>query len=77
MPYASLMVYVEADAMPEQRVRLATSLADRFSAMLTGVSAVAVPPPIVADGIVMTESMVEDIELMQVQPRGPIAMPRP
>ena len=27
MPYASIMVYAEADGMPEQRVRLAASLA--------------------------------------------------
>src|SRR6266508_5005674 len=67
MSYASLIVYVEADTRPEQRVRLAASLADRFSATLTGVSAVAVPPPVVAKGMVMAESMVEDIELMQAR----------
>jgi nucleotide-binding universal stress UspA family protein len=65
MSYASLMVYVEADATPEQRVRLAASLADRFSATLIGMSALAIPPPIVADGMVMAESTVEDIELMR------------
>jgi nucleotide-binding universal stress UspA family protein len=67
MSYTSLMVYVEADTRPEQRVRLAASLADRFSATLTGVSAVAVPPPVVAKGMVMAESTVEDIELMQAK----------
>jgi hypothetical protein len=31
MSYAVLMAYVEADGMPEQRVRLAASRADKFS----------------------------------------------
>src|SRR5260370_40202471 len=67
MSYASVMVYVEADATPEQRVRLAASLADRFTAMMIGVSALVIPPPIVADGMVIAESTVEDIELMRAK----------
>jgi hypothetical protein len=39
MSYASFMIYVEADTRSEQRVRLAASLADRFSAALTVASA--------------------------------------
>jgi nucleotide-binding universal stress UspA family protein len=65
--YASLMVYVEADATPEQRVRLAASLAGRFGAALTGMSAVGVPLPIVADGMVIAEWTVEDVELMRAK----------
>jgi len=64
MSYASLLVYVEVDATSEKRVRLATSLADRFGAVLTGMSAVAVPPPVVAAGRVLVASTVEDIDLM-------------
>jgi len=67
MSYASLMVYVEADATPERRVRLAASLADKFAAMLIGVSAVAIPPPVVADGMVLAESTDDDIELMRAR----------
>ena len=67
MSYASLMVYVEADATPEQRVRLAASLAGRFGAALTGMSAVGVPLPIVADGMVIAEWTVEDVELMRAK----------
>ena len=55
MSYAAVMVYVEADEIPEQRVCLAASLADQFSATLIGVSSLAIPPPIVADGMVMDE----------------------
>jgi nucleotide-binding universal stress UspA family protein len=67
MSYASLIVYVEADATPERRVRLAAGLADQFNAMLTGVSALAVLPPVVADGMVMAELTIEDIDLMQAK----------
>jgi nucleotide-binding universal stress UspA family protein len=67
MSYSSLMVYVEADATPEQRVRLAASLADRFGAVLTGMSAVGVPLPIVAGGMVIAEWTVEDVELMRAK----------
>jgi nucleotide-binding universal stress UspA family protein len=64
MSYASLMVYVEADTVPEQRVRLAASLAHKFDATLIGLSALAVPPPVVADGIAMSDVTEADIELM-------------
>jgi hypothetical protein len=67
MSYASLMVYVEADATPERRVRLAASLADQFNAMLIGVCALAIPPPVMADGMVMDEWADDDIELMRAK----------
>jgi nucleotide-binding universal stress UspA family protein len=67
MSYSSLMVYVEADAMPKERVRLAVSLADKFNATLIGLSALAVPPPIVADGMVMEELTGVDIGLMKAK----------
>jgi nucleotide-binding universal stress UspA family protein len=55
MSYASLLAYVEADAMPEHRVRLAAGLAGTFNATLIGLSALANPPPMVADPAVMDE----------------------
>lgn len=67
MSYASVMVYVEADGVPEQRVRLAANLADKFNAMLIGLSALAVPPPMVADGVVMDEPTDADIELLKAK----------
>jgi nucleotide-binding universal stress UspA family protein len=62
------MVDVEADMRPEQRVRVAASLADRFSAALIGVSALAAPPPIVAGGMLI-DGMI-DIELMNATLAG-------
>jgi len=64
MAYASLLVYVEAEGAPAQRVRLAAGLADKFNATLIGLSACAVRPPLVAEGIVveqMTEADVKDL----------------
>jgi nucleotide-binding universal stress UspA family protein len=61
------MVYVEADGAPEPRVRLAAALADEFNAVLIGLSALAAPPPMVADGMVMDEPTDIDIELMRAK----------
>ena len=65
MSYASIMVYVEADRAPEKRVQLAASLANRFNAALTGMSALAILPPLVIDGRVMDEMTGMDVELMK------------
>jgi nucleotide-binding universal stress UspA family protein len=65
MCYAVLMVYVEAYATPEQRVRLAADLAERFGAQLLGLSALAIPPPSVADGMVLAAPTEVDIKLLE------------
>ena len=65
MSYASVMVYVAVDATPEPLVRLGASLADRFqNAVLIGLSARAMPPPVVADGMVVDEPTDVDIGLI-------------
>jgi nucleotide-binding universal stress UspA family protein len=55
MAYATLMTYVEAEGLPEGRIRLAASLADKFNATLIGVSAIAPRPSFVTEGIVVEE----------------------
>ena len=70
MSYASIMVYVEADRAPEKRVQLAASLANRFNAALTGMSALAILPPLVIDGRVLDEIDGIDVELMKSEARG-------
>lgn len=65
MSYATLMVYVEADGIPEQRVRIASDLAARFDAALIGLSARAVPPPFVAEGVIIEKYTEADIEQMR------------
>jgi nucleotide-binding universal stress UspA family protein len=67
MSYASVMVYVEADGTPEQRVRLAASLAEKFNTTLIGLSALAVPLPVLADGMIMDKPTEADIELMRAK----------
>lgn len=53
---ASLIVYVEADGAPEQRVEIAAELALRFGAVLTGFAARALPPPFIAEGVIIDEA---------------------
>jgi hypothetical protein len=65
MSYAAVMVYVEVYARPDQRVRLAAELAARFEAQLIGLSASAIPPPTVANGMVLAGRTESDIKLMQ------------
>jgi hypothetical protein len=63
--YASIMVYVEIEGIPEQRVRIASELAEKFDAALIGFSARAVPPPFVAEGVIIEEATELDIKQMQ------------
>ena len=67
MSYAGIMVYVEADDTSDQRVRLAASLADKFATTLIGLSALAIPPPVVADGMLMEGPTEIDIEMMKAK----------
>jgi len=64
MAHAAVMVYVEADTTPEQRVRLAADLAMRFDAQLLGVSALAIPPTL-TDRVALVYPTEIDIKLMQ------------
>ena len=57
MSYTTLMTYIDADDSPEQRVHLAANLADKFNATLIGLSALAVRPPLIAVGGVITEDV--------------------
>ena len=65
MTYAAMMVYVDIDGIPEQRVRIASGLAKKFDAALIGFSARAVPPPFVAEGVIIEEATEADIEQMR------------
>jgi hypothetical protein len=65
MSYATLMVYVDVDGIPEQRVRIASELARKFDATLIGISARAVPLPFIAEGVIIEETSEADIKRMQ------------
>ena len=65
MSYAALMVYVDIEGIPEQRVRIASELARKFDAALIGFSARAIPLPFVAEGVIIEETTEADIKQMQ------------
>jgi nucleotide-binding universal stress UspA family protein len=55
MSYAVVIVYIEANGLPERRVRLAAGLAGKFNAILAGISAVAIHPPYLYEGAVIQQ----------------------
>jgi hypothetical protein len=61
------MVFIEPEARAEGRIRLASSLAKRFNALLIGLSATGMPPPVVADGMVLDEPTEADVELSKAK----------
>jgi nucleotide-binding universal stress UspA family protein len=67
MSYATLMLYVDADGATEQRVRLAARLADKFTATLIGLSAFAIRPPLVSEGVVIAQVMEAEIKDMRAK----------
>ena len=68
MSYAALMVYVNADHVSKTIVSVAAGLADKFSANLIGLSALAIMPPFVAEGVVIVDNASEfDIAQMKTR----------
>jgi nucleotide-binding universal stress UspA family protein len=67
MSYAVVMVYVDATGLPEGRVRVAASLADKYNATLIGLSALAIPPPFLFDGAVIHQAPESDIGQMMAR----------
>jgi len=68
MSYATLLAYVNVDHVSKQLVGVAAGVADKFSARLVGLSALAVMPPFVADGVVIVDYATEsDIAKMKAK----------
>ena len=65
MSYATIMVYVDAESVPEQRVRLAAMVAEKFSSTLIGLSALAMRPPVATDGVVIPEVLDAEVKQMK------------
>ena len=59
MSYATLMVWVNIDHVSKHFVGVAASVADKFAANLLGLSAVAIVPPFVAEGVVVIDNATE------------------
>lgn len=68
MSYATLLVYVNADCVSEQLVGVAAGLAEKFSAKLIGLSALAIMPPVAVGGVVIVDNATEfDIAKMKAR----------
>ena len=65
MTIATVMVHVDPAQQAEEQVRVARQVAERFGASMIGVSALAVPPPIVAEGIVVQAVTTDDVQRMK------------
>jgi nucleotide-binding universal stress UspA family protein len=65
MTIATVMVYVDVAQQAEEQVRVARSIATKFDAALIGVSALAVKPTFVAEGVVIEETTADDIKRMK------------
>jgi nucleotide-binding universal stress UspA family protein len=62
MSYTTLLVYVDAAEEVDAAVHVAAGLADRFNATLIGLSALAVRPQFVSEGVVLAEVVEADIK---------------
>jgi nucleotide-binding universal stress UspA family protein len=68
MSYATLLVYINADHVSKPLVSVAAGLASKFSAKLIGLSALAIVPPFVAEGVVIVDNASEfDIVQMKTK----------
>ncbi|PIT02052.1 hypothetical protein TSA1_15730 [Bradyrhizobium nitroreducens] len=61
MSIASVMVYVDTEQQEAGQVAVADSIASGFEASILGVSAVAVQPPFVAEGVIIEQTTEEDL----------------
>lgn len=65
MTIASVMVYVDPAQQAEEQVRVARSIAAKFEASVIGISAFAVEPDFVSEGVIITETTQEDLKRMK------------
>jgi len=65
MTIGTVMVYVDPAQQTEEQVRVAREMAQKFGASVIGVSALMVPPPLVADGVVIQAATEEEVARMK------------
>lgn len=68
MPYATVLAYVNADHVSTQLVTVARDVADKFSARLVGLSALALLPPFAVEGVVVVDNATE-LDIAKVKAR--------
>jgi nucleotide-binding universal stress UspA family protein len=62
MTVKTVMVHIDADDKTENHIRVARCVADKFGASAIGVSAFAVEPPFISEGVVIKEMTEDDVE---------------
>jgi nucleotide-binding universal stress UspA family protein len=65
MTIATVMVYVDPEQQAEEQVPVARSIATKFKASVIGVSAFAIEPDFVAEGVTIQETTPEDLKRMK------------
>jgi nucleotide-binding universal stress UspA family protein len=65
MSLASVMVYVDSQQQDEGQIAVAEGVANTFGAALLGVSAIALEPPFVAEGVIIEQTTADDLERMR------------
>lgn len=67
MSVATVMVYVDPAQQADEQVRVARSIAAKFEASVIGVSAFAIEPNFVAEGVIIQETTTDDIRRMKAE----------
>lgn len=67
MTIATVMVYVDPAQQAEEQVRVARSIATKFKASVIGISAFAVEPDFVAEGVIIQETTPADLKRMKTE----------
>ena len=67
MTIETVMVYVDPAQQAEEQVRVARSIATKFKASVIGVSAFAIEPDFVAEGVIIQETTPEDLKRMKTE----------
>ncbi|RYM34446.1 universal stress protein [Bradyrhizobium elkanii] len=62
---ANVMVYVDPQQQDEGQIRVAEGIADKFHASMIGVSASAIDPPFVAEGVIIEQTTEDDVRRMR------------
>ena len=66
MRFANVMVYVDPQQQEEGQIRVAEAIAKRFDGSVIGVSAFAVEPAFVAEGVIIKETSEQELKRMKM-----------
>lgn len=70
MAIATVTVFVDSAQQAEEQVRVARDVANKSGASIIGVSAFAIEPPLVAEGVIVQETTADDAKRMKAALAG-------